>query len=110
MAGYVVWLGKIRRSSPALDSQHWKLQINLVRHGNTYAYGLDGPESNTGQKSDYLFPKTVQTRSEARPVPLLKGYRSSFPVIKWRGREFEHSPNLVPKPPYGSTVWTNSPL
>jgi hypothetical protein len=59
MAGYVVWFGKIQRRSTALDSQHWKLQINQVMHGNTYAYGLDGPGSNTGEESDYIFPKTV---------------------------------------------------
>jgi len=59
MAGYVVSLGKIQRSSAALDSQHWKLQINQVMHGNTYTYGPDGPGSNTGEESEYLFPKTV---------------------------------------------------
>ena len=41
-------------------------------HGNTYAYGLDGPGSNTGGESDYLFSKTTQTRSEARPASYWK--------------------------------------
>jgi len=42
--------------------------------------------------------------------PSWLGYGLISTPVKWRGREVEHSPNLVPTLSLGSIVWTNLPL
>jgi hypothetical protein len=66
-------------------------------------YGLDGWSSSPDKEKITFFPRTVQTGSGAHRTSYPKGTAASFPKIKAKGREADHSPpysaNLYPHPP-----------
>jgi hypothetical protein len=77
-------LSDLRTTSPVA------LHVNLSRYSDLIRVGRPGFDFR--QRSNFSLPSQPPDRLWAHPASYTMGTGCSFPVVKWLGREPDHSP------------------